>query len=90
MDGKTRIATRAAGGTAPKKRRVLWGAFLAFLVPLPVLLRLQYSWLTDLEETSAIARQAELDSYLLRISKEVRFYYVNLAHKALTLDARLL
>ena len=58
MDGKTRIATAAARGTAPKKRRVLWVAFLAFLVPLLVLLRLQYSWLSDLEETSAIARQA--------------------------------
>ena len=40
-------------------RRVLWAGVLAVLLPLLVLLGLQYWWLADLERNSAIAREAK-------------------------------
>ena len=42
------------------KRHVLLVGFLAVLVPLGVMLSLQYGWLSRLQETSAIAEKASL------------------------------
>ena len=50
------------------RRRTLWVGFAAVLVPLVVLLALQYRWLVKLDETSAIAHQATLDNYLVGVS----------------------
>jgi signal transduction histidine kinase len=66
-------------------RRVLWGGVLAVLVPLAILLALQYWWLADLERTSAIARKATLNNYLEAVSKEVHYYYYKISERALNL-----
>ena len=41
-------------------RRILWAGLAAVLLPLSILLALQYWWLTELEHNSAIARKATL------------------------------
>ena len=42
-------------------KRILWAGLAAVLLPLGVLLGLQYWWLTELEHNSAIARKATLN-----------------------------
>jgi signal transduction histidine kinase len=66
-------------------RRVLWAGVLAVLLPLVVLLALQYWWLADLERNSAIARQATLKNYLETITKEVHYFYWKISERALNL-----
>lgn len=66
-------------------RRVLWAGVLAVLLPLAILLGLQYWWLADLERNSAIARKAALDNYLGTISKEVKYFYYKISERALNL-----
>ena len=66
-------------------RRVLWGGVMAVLLPLVILLGLQYWWLADLERTSAIARKATLDNYIGAVSKEVHYYYWKISERALNL-----
>ncbi len=65
--------------------RVLWAGVVAVLLPLAILLGLQYWWLADLERNSAIARKAALDNYLGAISKEVRYFYYKISERALNL-----
>ena len=66
-------------------RRVLWAGVLAVLLPLAILLGLQYWWLADLERTSAIAREATLKNYLETITKDVHYYYWKISERALNL-----
>jgi signal transduction histidine kinase len=66
-------------------RRILWAGMVAVLLPLAVLLGLQYLWLTDLERNSAIARQAALKNYLETITKEVYYFYWKISERALNL-----
>ena len=66
-------------------RRVLWAGVLAVLLPLIILLALQYWWLADLERTSAIAREATLKNYLETITKEVHYFYWKISERALNL-----
>ena len=66
-------------------RRVLWAGVLAVLLPLAILLALQYLWLADLERNSAIAREAALKNYLEAITKEVHYYYWKISERALNL-----
>ena len=66
-------------------RRILWAGVLAVLLPLAVLLALQYWWLADLERNSAIARKATLDNYLETITKEVHYFYWKISERALNL-----
>jgi signal transduction histidine kinase len=66
-------------------RRVLWGGVLAVLLPLAILLALQYWWLADLERTSAVARKATLNNYLGAVSKEVHYFYLKTSQSALNL-----
>ncbi len=66
-------------------RRILWAGVLAVLLPLALLLGLQYLWLADLEKTSAIAREATLKNYLEAITKEVHYYYWKISERALNL-----
>jgi signal transduction histidine kinase len=75
---------------ANRKRRVLWGGFLAVFLPLTVLMIVQYLWLADLERTSAAARQQSLAKFLDSIAKEVSYFYYNAAEKALNVDPELL
>jgi signal transduction histidine kinase len=67
------------------KRWSLWLGVAAVLLPLAILLALQYWWLTDLEHNSAIARKATLENYLDAIAKEVEYYYTTAAERALNL-----
>jgi len=66
-------------------RRILWAGMAAVLLPLAVLLALQYWWLADLERNSAIARQATLKNYLETITKEVHYFYWKISERALNL-----
>jgi len=66
-------------------RRVLWAGVLAVLLPLAILLGLQYWWLADLERNSAIAREATLKNYLETITKDVHYFYWKISERALNL-----
>jgi hypothetical protein len=46
------------------RRHALGFGFVAVLLPLAVLLSLQYVWLVDLQKKSAIAEKAYLRNYL--------------------------
>lgn len=70
-------------------RRILWAGLAAVLLPLAVLLALQYWWLTDLERNSAIARKATLNNYLEAITKEVHYFYYKISERTLNLPAEL-
>ena len=82
-------AEREVAKIANRKKRLLWGGFLAVLIPLSVLMVLQYLWLADLERTSAIAKQQSLEKFLDSIAKEVRYFYLNGAEKALNVEPSL-
>ena len=70
-------------------RRVLWAGILAVLLPLTILLGLQYLWLADLERNSAIAREAALNNYLEAVTREVHYYYYKISERALNLPAEI-
>jgi signal transduction histidine kinase len=69
------------------RRRSLWVGVAAVLIPLAIMLALQYSWLADLERSSAVARKAALDNYLEAVAKDVHVYYLKIAERALNLPA---
>lgn len=73
--------------TAFLKRHVLLIGFLAALVPLVVLLALQYGWLISLEKTSVLAHQATLNNYLEAVAWEVRYFYQSAAERALNVPS---
>jgi signal transduction histidine kinase len=70
-------------------RRVLWAGLVAVLLPLAILLGLQYWWLADLERNSAIARKATLNNYLEAITKEVHYFYYKISERTLNLPAEI-
>jgi len=80
-DGELRAVEHSVLGG----RRILWAGVLAVLLPLAVLLALQYWWLADLERNSAIARKATLNNYLESITKEVHYFYWKISERALNL-----
>ena len=83
---EVRKALRRALGV----RRALWLWLLAALLPLAVLLGLQYVWLSELQESSSIARRAILTKVLDILSKEAVGPYSKLAHRALDVSSGLL
>ncbi|MCP3981324.1 MAG: HAMP domain-containing histidine kinase [bacterium] len=72
------------------RKRVLLTGFLAVLVPLVILLTLQFRWLTRLEETSAIAEKASLNNYLNAVFNEIEYFYRSQAEHALNAPSYLL
>lgn len=72
-----------------RKRRLLWTGFVAVLVPLSVLMVVQYLWLSDLERTSAIAQHQSLQKFLESISKEVKYFYLQAAERTLNIEPSL-
>jgi signal transduction histidine kinase len=70
-------------------RRILWAGLAAVMLPLAVLLALQYWWLSELEHNSAIARKATLNNYLETITKEVHYFYYKISERTLNLPAEL-
>jgi signal transduction histidine kinase len=71
------------------RRPTLWLGFAAALVPLAILLVLQYRWLAKLDQASAQAHHATLDNYLETVAAEVETAYQRKAERALNLPASL-
>jgi signal transduction histidine kinase len=71
------------------RRHVLWVGFLAVLVPLLVMLTLQYWWLLKLEKTSAIAHEATLKNYLEAVATKVEYFYRESAERSLNLSPQI-
>ncbi|MEM1412927.1 MAG: HAMP domain-containing sensor histidine kinase [Pseudomonadota bacterium] len=69
--------------------RVLWAGLAAVLLPLVLMLALQYWWLTELERNSALAREASINNYLEAITKEVQFFYNKISERALNIPPEL-
>ncbi len=69
------------------RRHTLWVGLAAVLVPLVVLLALQYRWLTKLDESSSLVHQAVVNNLLESISKEVEYHYRSSAERVLDLPA---
>jgi two-component system phosphate regulon sensor histidine kinase PhoR len=59
----------------------------AALVPLLVLLVLQYQWLERLERVSEVAHRATLENYLEAVSSAVEYHYRSQAERVLELPA---
>jgi len=73
--------------TAFLKRHFLWAGFVAALVPVGVLLALQFVWLSRLERMSAMAQQAVLHNYLEGVGTEVQYAYRAAAERVLNVPA---
>ena len=69
--------------------RVLWAGLAAVLLPLLLMLGLQYWWLTELERNSVLAREASINNYLDAITKEVQFFYNKISERALNVPPQL-
>jgi signal transduction histidine kinase/HAMP domain-containing protein len=69
------------------RRHTLWLAFLAVLVPLGVLLALQYRTLRRLQEVSTVAQEAVLGNYSDAILADVRYFYLTRAERTLNVPA---
>jgi two-component system phosphate regulon sensor histidine kinase PhoR len=69
------------------RRHTLRMAFLAVLVPLGLLLGMQYVWLAKLEGYSAIAHKAAMANYLEAVGNEVRYFYSSTAERSLNLPS---
>ena len=65
------------------RKHTLWVGLIAVLVPLAVLLCLQYRWLVTLEQTSAKAHEATLENYLEAVVDKVEWRYRNDAERVL-------
>lgn len=67
------------------KKKRLWFGVVAVVVPLVILLALQFSWLSRLEQTSAIADRAALSNYISAVTSEVEFFYSSKAERSLNI-----
>lgn len=72
---------------ALRKKHALGVGFVAVLVPLLVLLGLQYRWLIQLDQSSEIVQKATLKKLLDAVSLEVSNYYQVHAERVLDLPA---
>ena len=71
------------------KRHSLLAGLLAVLVPLTVLVVVQFVWLLRLERAQAIAHAAALDSFLGTVATKVEYFYREAAERSLNLPASL-
>ena len=69
------------------RRHILWVGFLAVIVPLLVILALQYQSLNKLKQTSSVAENVWMKNYLADVSKEVKYFYKSNAEQILTTPA---
>ncbi len=72
------------------RRRSLWIGFLAVLIPLVVLLTLQYRWLVDLEQKSGLASRAAMSNFLDGIANKIEYTYRSEAERMLNVPPSLL
>ncbi|HSG38994.1 MAG TPA: hypothetical protein VLE27_05105, partial [Thermoanaerobaculia bacterium] len=70
---------------ALRKKHALGVGFVAVLVPLLVLLGLQYRWLVKLDHSSEIVHNATLKTFLEGVTGEVQRYYESSAERTLNL-----
>ncbi|HEY9421693.1 MAG TPA: hypothetical protein VIW92_09785, partial [Thermoanaerobaculia bacterium] len=70
---------------ALRKKHALGVGFVAVLVPLLVLLGLQYRWLVKLEHSSKIVQKATLETFLEGVTGEVERFYASSAERMLNL-----
>lgn len=71
------------------KRHSLLAGLLAVLVPLTVLVVVQFVWLLRLERAQAIAHAAALDSFLGTVATKIEYFYREAAERSLNLPASL-
>ena len=71
------------------KRHTLFAGLLAVLVPLTILLVVQFVWLLRLERAQAIAHAAALDGFLGTVATKVEYFYREVAERSLNLPASL-
>jgi len=71
------------------KRHPLLVGLVAAVVPLMVLLVVQFVWLLRLEKAQAIAHAAALDSFLGTVATKVEYFYRETAERSLNLPASL-
>jgi hypothetical protein len=71
------------------KRHTLIAGLLAVIVPLAILLVVQFVWLLRLENAQAIAHAAALDSFLGTVATKVEYFYRETAERSLNLPATL-
>ncbi|MFY9823789.1 MAG: HAMP domain-containing sensor histidine kinase [Thermoanaerobaculia bacterium] len=69
------------------RRYTHWIGFTAILIPLLVLLALQYRSLVRLDQASALVHKAVLNNFLEAVSSEVDYFYRNNAERVLSLPA---
>jgi len=73
-----------------QRRRALWLGFLAVLVPLLILLALQFIWLGHLRRVTAIAHEAALQTFLESVGTDIQYFYRSGAERALNIPAALI
>ena len=71
------------------KRHSLFVGLLAVLVPLAILLVVQFFWLLRLEKAQAIAHAASLDSFLGTVATKIEYFYREAAERSLNIPASL-
>jgi signal transduction histidine kinase len=71
------------------RRHSLFAGLLAVLVPLTILLVVQFVWLLRLERAQAIAHAAALDGFLGTVATKVEYFYREVAERSLNLPASL-
>jgi signal transduction histidine kinase len=69
------------------KRHSLWAGFVAVVLPLLILMGLQYRWLVELDRTSSIVHEAELENFLEFVTDQVALAYRDDAERGLNLHA---
>ena len=67
------------------RKHTLWVGLIAVLVPLVILLLLQYKWLVKLDYTSDKALEATLDNYLEAVADKVEWSYREDAERVLNI-----
>jgi signal transduction histidine kinase len=88
MNGKrthSSVELAAVEGMVSGKYRLLRIGLVAVLVPLAVLLVLQFRWLIELQRNSTIARRASLENYLGAVANETAYFYTSAADRLLNL-----
>jgi len=71
------------------RRHTLLLCFEAVLVPLVILMGMQFVWLGHLKKASAVAHQAALRNFLESVGTDVQYFYRSGAERALNLPASL-
>jgi signal transduction histidine kinase len=72
------------------RRHSLWAGFVGALLPVGILLSLQFVWLSRLERMSTMAQQAAMQNYLEGVGSQIQYAYRSAAERALNLPPSIL